>query len=100
MNLMAHFMQKPYVEHINVVKQILRYVAGTKGLALKYDRFPLFVLLRFLDSNYGGNRDDRKLTSSYVFSIGSSAISWAYKKQPTAALSTIEAKYHAMSLAT
>ena len=73
-------MQKPYVEHLNAIKQILRYVAGTKDLALKYSKLPLFVLSRFLDSNYGRDRDDRKSTSTYLFSIGSSAISWASKK--------------------
>ena len=79
-NLMARFMQKPYVEHLNAVKQILRYVAGIKDLALKYSKLPSFVLSRFSDSNYGGDRDDRKSTSAYVFNIGSDAISWAFKK--------------------
>ena len=68
-------MQKPYVEHLNAVKQILRYVAGIKDLALKYSKLPLFVLSRYSDSDYGGDRDDRKSTSAYVFSIGSGAIS-------------------------
>jgi len=77
---MAQFMQKLYVEHLNAVKQILRYVAGTKDLALKYSRLPSLVLLGFIDSDYGGDRDDRKLTSAYVFRIGLGAISWASKK--------------------
>ena len=34
----------------------------------------------------------------YVFSIGLDVISWAFKKQPTDFLFTIEAKYHAMSI--
>ena len=84
-------MQKPYLEHLNAVKQILRYVVGIKDLALKYSKLPSFFLSRFLDFDYGGDRDDRKSTSAYVFSIGSSAISWASKKQPTMTLSTIEA---------
>ena len=95
---MARFMQKPYLEHLKAVKQILRYVAGTKDLALKYDKLPSFVLSGFSDSDYDGDRDDRKSTSAYVFSIGSGAISWASKKQPTTALSTTEAEYHAMSI--
>lgn len=73
-------MQKPYVEHLNVVKQILRYVAGAKDLTLKYSKLPSFVLSRFSNSDYGGDRDDRKSNSTYVFSIGLGAISWASKK--------------------
>ena len=73
-------MQKPYVEHLNSVKKILRYVVGNKDLALTYSKFPLFVLSRFLDFDYGGDRDDRKSTSMYMYIIGSGAISWASKK--------------------
>jgi len=80
MNLMAHLMQKLYVEHFNVFKQILRHVAGTTDLALKYDKFSSFFLLGFSYSNYGGDRDDRKSTSTYVSSIGLGAISWISKK--------------------
>ena len=93
---MARFMQKPYVEHLNAVKKILRYVAGTKDLALKYSRLPSFFLFGYTDSDYGGDKDDRKSTFAYVFSIGSGAISWASKKQSTISLSTTEAEYRAM----
>jgi len=79
-NLMARFIHKLYVENLNAVKQILRYVAGTKDLALNYSKLPSFVLSGFTDSNYGGDRDDMKSTSAYVFNIGSGAISWDSKK--------------------
>ena len=73
-NLMAQFMQKLYVEHLNAVKQILRYVARIKDLVLKYSKLPSFVLSRFSNFDYRGDRYDRKSTSAYVFSIGSGAI--------------------------
>ena len=77
---MEWFIQKIYVEHLNIVKQILMYVAGIKDLALKYSKLPLFVLFRLSDYDYGGDRDDKKLSFSYMFSIGSDANSWASKK--------------------
>lgn len=49
-------MQKSYVEHFNVVKQILRYVAETKDLALKYFKVLSVVLLGFSNSDYGGEK--------------------------------------------
>ena len=100
MNLMAWFMQRPYVEHLNAIKQILRYVVGIKDLALKYSKVPLVILSGFLDFDYGGDRNDRKSTSAYVFSIDSSAISWVFKKQPIVTLSTTKVKYRAIFFTT
>eukprot|EP00253_Pinus_taeda_P034652 PITA_34652 len=51
------------------------------------------------DSDWAGSVDDRKRTSSYVFHMGSGAISWASKKQSTIALSTTEAEYVAATAA-
>ena len=95
---MAPFMQKFYVEHLNTIKQILWYVAGTKDLALKYDKFFLFIISRFLYFDYGGDRDEKKSTSTYFFSISLGPISWDSKNQPTTTLSTIETEYHAISI--
>ena len=55
---MAHFMLKPYVEYFNAVKKILRYVVGTKDLALKYVKLPSFFLSGLSYFDYGGDRDD------------------------------------------
>jgi len=68
-------MQKIYVEKLNVVNQILRYVIEMKDITLKYSKFPSFILLGYPNSNYGGEKDDRKSISAYVFNIGSSVIS-------------------------
>jgi len=71
---------------------------GMKDIALKYSKFPSFVILGYLDSDYGGDRDDSKSTFAYVFSISSGVISWTYKKHPTTTLSTIKAEYLTMSV--
>jgi hypothetical protein len=36
----------------------------------------------------------KRSTSGYLFNVGSGAISWSSKRQPTVALSTCEAEYH------
>lgn len=100
MNIMVWFMQKLYVEHLNNVKKILRYVTRMKDITLKYFKLPFFILSRFSSSNNGGYRDDRKSPSAYVFSISLYTISWASKKKPIISLSTIEVKYRAISLTT
>ncbi|XP_038902287.1 uncharacterized mitochondrial protein AtMg00810-like [Benincasa hispida] len=52
-----------------------------------------------INSDWGGNIDDFKSTSGYVFNIGSGAVSWASKKQDVVALSTMEAEYISLSAA-
>ncbi len=51
----------------------------------------------FSDADWGGDLDDRKSTSGYVFQIGGTAISWRSKKQTCVALSTAESEYVALA---
>jgi hypothetical protein len=53
-------------------------------------------LVGFIDSDWVGDPDDRKSTTSYVFSLGLGPLTWACKKQQTIALSSAEAEYRAM----
>ena len=55
---------------------------GTKNHGILYIATDNFELVGYTDSDWGGNIDDRKSTSRYVFQIGLGAISWASKKQP------------------
>jgi hypothetical protein len=43
--------------------------------------------------------DDKKSTSGYSFSMGSTAVAWSTKKHPTVSLSTAEAKYKVVATA-
>ena len=47
----------------------------------------------YTDADWAGDRDTRRSTSGFVFNIGSGAISWCSKRQPTVALSTFGAEY-------
>ena len=51
----------------------------------------------FSDADWGGDLDNRKSTSGYVFQLGGTAISWRSKKQTCVALSTAEAEYIALA---
>ena len=53
--------------------------------------------MEFSDADWGGDLDDRKSTSGYVFQVGGTAISWRSKKQTCVALSTAEAENIALS---
>eukprot|EP00253_Pinus_taeda_P027989 PITA_27989 len=99
-SLISRFMERPKEAHWQATKRILRYVKGTKKFGILYNVSEHSDLVGYTDSDWVGSVDDRKITSSYVFHMGSGAISWASKKQSIVALSTAEAKYVAATSAT
>ena len=50
-------------------------------------------LIGFTDSDWEGDRTDRKSTLGYVFMLAEGPISWLSKKQSAIALSSTEAEY-------
>ena len=50
--------------------------------------------------DWAGNTGDRRFTSEFAFSLGSTAIAWSSKKQPIVALSSTEAEYQGAVVAT
>ena len=57
------------------------------------------ALIGYSDADWGGDCNDYKSTSGYMFQIGSTAVSWRSKKQTCVALSMAEAEYMALSSA-
>ena len=97
----AKFCAKPTKQHWVAVKRIFRYLRGTQTHGLLYSKSDSDKrCVGFSDADWGGDLDDRKSTSGYVFRIGGTAISWRSKKQPCVALSTAEAEYIALASAT
>ncbi|XP_055605733.1 uncharacterized protein LOC129753909 [Uranotaenia lowii] len=54
-------------------------------------------LVGFSDADWGGDPDNRRSTTGYVFTMQGGAVSWNVKKQLTVALSSCEAEYMALS---
>ena len=90
---LSQFNNNPTEEHIKYARYVLRYLKGTKELKIKYDGASDADLIRFSDSDWGENRDDRHSTSGHVFLMANGAISWASQRQKTVTLSVGEAEY-------
>ena len=58
----ARFQATPKESHHKAVKHILRYLAHTPTLGLWYPKGPTFHLIGYSDSDYVGDRVDRKST--------------------------------------
>ena len=95
-------MEKPKTPQFLATKRILRYVEGTLDLGILYPYSQKNIegeVFGYSDSDWCGDKDDRKNTAGYVFKFGTSPISWCSKKQSVVALSTCEAKYIAAAMA-
>ena len=97
---LSQFTNNPSPEHWTAVKQVFRYLNGTRDLGIVYRSYAKISLEGYTDADWGSIPIDRKSISGYTFLIGEGPITWASKKQRTVALSTMEAEYMAASLAT
>ena len=80
------------------MKRVLRYLRGTTNLGMCYTNKGQSGLVGFCDADWGGDINDRKSTSGYLFKVSDSAVSWKSIKQTCVALSTAEAEYVALSV--
>ena len=97
--LVSLFMANPGQQHWQAVKRILRYLQGTLDLGLHLGGTQSeWELTGYSDADWGGNPDDRKSTTGFLFLLGG-PISWQSKKQPSVALSSTEAEYMALTQA-
>jgi hypothetical protein len=71
----------------------MRYLKGTLDYGLRYVTDHEFRLYGYSDSDWADSIPDRKSTSTYCFSLGSSMVSWSNMKKLCVALSTTEAEY-------
>ncbi|XP_042032215.1 secreted RxLR effector protein 161-like [Salvia splendens] len=89
---------RPGPVHWKALKWLLRYLKHTSKYGLCDSKCDEGVTLTgFVDSNYANDRDKRKSTTSYVFTVCKSCISWKSQLQHIVALSTTESEYIAIT---
>ena len=86
MGVVRRYMNNPGKEHWEAVKWILRYLRGTASHALCFGGSKI-VLQGYVDSYMAGDKDIRRTTTGYVFTISGTTISWISKLQKVVALS-------------
>ncbi|KAJ4718647.1 Retrovirus-related Pol polyprotein from transposon TNT 1-94 [Melia azedarach] len=96
-SVVSRFMGEPGKEHWQAVKRIFRYLKGTFDVGLIYRGDTQCLVTGFSDSDYAGDVDSRRSMTGYVFTLGSSVVSWKATLQPTVTLSTTEAEYMALT---
>ena len=95
----AKYQAAPKESHLVAVKRIFRYLAHSSHFGLWYPKGSSFSLCGYTDSDWAGDKDDRKSTSGACQFLGRSLVCWSSKKQNCISLSTTESEYVAAASA-
>jgi len=82
---------------MQAARHVLHYLLNTANYSITYGNSSDLAIRGYADANWGGDRNDRKSTTGYIFFVNNGAISWTSHKQTTVALSTMEAEYMSLS---
>ncbi|GJW49270.1 retrovirus-related pol polyprotein from transposon TNT 1-94, partial [Tanacetum coccineum] len=93
----ARYQARPTEKHLNAVKRIFRYLKGTVHRVLWYPKDSSIALTAFADADHAGCQDTRRSTSGSMQLLGDRLVSWSSKRQKSAAISSTEAEYIALS---
>jgi hypothetical protein len=91
---LAAYCSKPSAVHWARLLDVVRYVGGTASRGITFGNHSQALGI-WCDANFASCLDTRRSTTGWVVVMYGSAVSWASKKQPTAAASTMDAEYQA-----
>ena len=97
-NQVARFGGNAGKKHVQAVKRIFRYLAGTRDLQLTFGGGSM-ELMSFCDSDYAGCLDTRRSTAGIILMLNGGPVYWSSKRMKTVAQSSTEAEYMALALA-
>jgi len=93
-NILSRYQNCTRQKHVVAVKQVFRYLRGTKDLTLTYYKDNQHPLFGASDSNFAKEPKARSRTGFCIFRGGAVCI-WKTQVQTAPALSTAEAEYRA-----
>ena len=83
----------PMVENWTTIKRVLHYVKETLDFDILYGKHKELQFCGSTNLDWAGSMDEKKNTSSYVFSLGTREITMTIKKNNFISLSLIKVEY-------
>ncbi|GJS15066.1 retrovirus-related pol polyprotein from transposon TNT 1-94 [Tanacetum coccineum] len=93
----TQYQAKPTEKHLHAIKIILKYLRGTINRGLWYPKDSSIALTAYADADHVGCQDTRRSTSGSMQLLGDRLVSWLSKSQKSAAISSTEVEYIALS---
>ena len=94
MGVLSRYMTTPGKENWTTIKRVFRYLCGMIDFSIFYNGNSEDVGVHgFIDSDWAGDIDDRRLNNGYVFRLFGDEIYWMSRKQSMVAFPSTKAKY-------
>jgi len=88
-----HDLKKP---HMDVVKQILRYLKSAPEKGLLFSNHGHLKVKGYTDADWARSVDDRRSTAGYFTFVGGNLVTWRSKKQQVVSRSSAKAEFRGM----
>ena len=79
-NKLSQFMHRPTLDHMAILKSLLRYLKGILFLGVHFNCNSSLNLQVYVDLNWAENPNDRTLIFGYLVYLSVNPISWSSKK--------------------
>lgn len=102
LSILSQFLECPRIMHWRAAMRVLCYLMGTPNHGIQYKRSSdnAIGMRTYCDANWGGDKQTRRSTSGVLVLLGGGPVIYRSKRQSTVALSSAEAEYMALALAT
>ena len=72
--LLGRYLSNPGWDHWVAIKKVLRYLEGTKDYILTYRKVDNLEVVRYIDSDFVGCKNNKKSIFGYIFTLVGGAI--------------------------
>jgi Reverse transcriptase (RNA-dependent DNA polymerase) len=94
---LSRYVAKPAEKHWRGAMQVLKYVKGTRTFGISFSGLEKGERIEgYVDSDYAGDRTDRRSTYGSVFMLLGGLLAWYSRKQRLVSTLTTEAEYVAL----
>lgn len=97
-SVVSQFMHSPGPEHFETAYRILKFLKGTPGRGLMFEKWNHLQIEVYTDVDWAGSLTNRRLTSGYCTFVRGNLVTWRSKKQSLVARSSAEAEFRSWNM--
>ncbi|XP_049814050.1 uncharacterized protein LOC126260754 [Schistocerca nitens] len=90
--MVSRFLHNPGLDHWHAVRRIMKYLQGTRDLAIRYKPDSTELVI-YSDAHFTGDCDTRQSATGYMSSLAGGPLTRCSRRQKCVSRSTTEAEY-------